>query len=497
MPRRLVAAAVLGMLALPLTLPPQALASADHRAACSSGNVSLTFDDGPSPSQTPRLVRILKDAGVPATFFMVGARVDAAPETARLVAASGFLIANHSYLHEDMTRQSTPAIRATLARTRRSLVRAGTTPTDLMRPPYGAVDGRVLGAIADSGLVPVLWDVDPRDWAGGSAETIAARILAQLRPHRSNVVLQHDGISNSAASIAAVPRVIREARRRGYCFVALDDDGEPGFPVPRASLSVKGSREGRAARAWVTLDRPTARQTTVRLVTRSGTAKAGADFARRALNVRFPAGSVRQKVKIPLLRDRLDEAKEHFSVKLDRPRFLTLDTAKGKVAVADVDPPPTVSVLDRSVEEPALESLVAEVRVRLGRVSGRDVEVRVVDVPGTATPGDYDPVDARVLIPAGSRWVVVPVRINADAEVEADESFGLRIVSASRARPLRTNAVVTITAPPAPPPPPPPPPDPPTDPPAPDPEPRAGTASGTDIVGDAQSGKRIRRQQAV
>ncbi len=428
---------------------------------------------------------------------MVGARVDAAPRTARLVAASGFLVANHSYLHEDMTRQSSPAIRATLARTRRSLVRAGTTPTDLMRPPYGAVDGRVLGAIADSGLVPVLWDVDPRDWAGGSAETIAARILAQLRPHRSNVVLQHDGIGNSAASIAAVPRVIREARRRGYCFVALDDEGEPGFPVPRASLSVTGSREGRAARAVVTLDRPTARQTTVRLVTRSGTARAGADFARRALTVRFPPGTVRQRVRIPLLRDRLDEAREHFSVELKRPRFLTLGTAKGTVAVADVDAPPTVSVLDRSVEEPAAESLVAEVRVRLGQVSGRDVAVRVVDVPGTATPGDYDPVDERVLIPAGSRWVVVPVRINADAEVEADESFGLRIVSASRARPLRTNAVVTITAPPAPPPPPPPPTDPPTDPPVRLTRTlrrRHARPTGTDIVGDAQSGKRIRRQ---
>ncbi|WP_372728519.1 polysaccharide deacetylase family protein [Nocardioides sp.] len=414
------------------------------RAPCSAGNVSLTFDDGPS-AHTPGLVRSLRELRVPATFFMVGQRVAAEPATARLVSRSGFLVANHSHAHAAMTRQSDREITRTLRSTHRLLTRVGARPTRLMRPPYGATDARVEAAIARSGHRSVLWDVDPRDWDGSAAATIAARILAQLRPHRSNVVLQHDGIHNSPASIAAVPRVVNEARRRGYCFVALDDAGQPGFPVPRLSVSTTDAREGEKATVRLRLDRPTARVTTVRVLTRGASAQGGRDFDSRRTVVRFPAGSTRRTLRIRLLRDGLDEPGEMFTVAVDRPRGLHLpDQSQLKVRITDRDREPALAAVDLTVEEPLTDQQVP-VTVRLGRPSGRRISLVVATVAGTADEGDYVALRQRIEVPAGTTQVSVPVTVRSDTEVEEDETFVLRIIRARFARILKADAVVTIS----------------------------------------------------
>lgn len=423
-----------------------------QRAACGSGFVSLTFDDGPSPTQTPRLVRILKRAGVPATFFMVGQRVAAAPRVARLVSESGFLTANHSYAHADMRTQSSEAIRRTLRATDAALRRAGARPTNLMRPPYGSVDARVLDAIRSTGLRSVLWDVDPRDWEGVSAGTIAARVLAGLRPHRSNVVLQHDGIGNSPASIAAVPRIIDGARRRGYCFVALDEQGQPGFPTPRADLLVRPRRgrvaEGDRVRAVVRLSAPAGRATSVRLVAANRSARAGRDYPRVATRVRIPAGRVTATVPVRMLRDRLDEPTERFVLRLTRARGVRLGTTRRTVVILDKDPPPRVSAIGRNVVEPATGRVAVPVVLRLARVSGRTVHVSVTTVAGTASPADFVALTRTITIPAGSRTVVVPVTVLADALDEPDETFRVRITAVTNAVIGTRDAVVTITPPP-------------------------------------------------
>lgn len=194
------------------------------------GLVALTFDDGPQPGVTEKLVRELQDLHVPATFFMVGRRVDQAPEIARAVAAAGFTVGNHTWAHVDMVWQSGPEVRAALARTRNALARAGIPPTRLMRPPYGALDGTAVAAIRAEGLTPVLWTIDSLDWKYGDAAQIAQRVLAALRPGPDNLVLQHDGVTRSPISIKAVPMIVDRARERGYCFVGLDKHGRPSWP---------------------------------------------------------------------------------------------------------------------------------------------------------------------------------------------------------------------------------------------------------------------------
>jgi len=439
-----------GLTAVVVPWAPGAVAAA-QAGPCRSGTVSLTFDDGPSPTQTPRLVRILKRAGVPATFFMVGQRVSAAPRVARLVSRSGFLVANHSYAHADMRGQSSAAIRQTLLATGAVLRRAGARPTNLMRPPYGAVNARVLRAIRGTGLQPVMWDVDPRDWESVSADTIAARVLAGLRPQQSNVVLQHDGVGNSPASVSAVPQIISGARRRGYCFVALDERGQPGFPTPQADLVVRrASRtvaEGQRASIMVRLSKPAGRAVTVRLVARNGSAHAGADFTRPPTTLRIPAGRLTATARIPVLRDRLDEPKERFEVHLLRSRGVRLGTTRQVIVVTDRDPAPRVWAVSRSVAEPAAGSAPVPVTIRLARVSGKTVRVSVETVTGTADTSDFVPMSRRLTIPAGTRTVQVPVTVLADALDEPDEAFTLHIQGATYAV-AAGDAVVTITPPP-------------------------------------------------
>ncbi|MBO9522662.1 MAG: polysaccharide deacetylase family protein [Nocardioidaceae bacterium] len=229
---------VLGVLAAALVVlgagPAQATTTAGGTVAgrpCRSGYVVLTFDDGPSRTQTPRLLKILTDRKVPAVFFMVGSRVASAPNVARRVAAAGFEVGNHTWSHPLLTRLSDRDVRWQLQHTRRQLRTDRVGFTRLMRPPYGGIDDRVRRLVTDLGLTPVLWTIDSRDWVGGSSRQIAREILTHLRPHQRNVVLQHDGVTNSPASVAAVPYVVHEARRRGYCFTRLNDAGRMVTPA--------------------------------------------------------------------------------------------------------------------------------------------------------------------------------------------------------------------------------------------------------------------------
>jgi peptidoglycan/xylan/chitin deacetylase (PgdA/CDA1 family) len=413
--------------------------------------VALTFDDGPAPSVTARLVETLQELAVPATFFMVGQRVAASPGTARLVETSGFLTANHSYRHEDMTRQSMAQIRATIRDTDKAFRGAGVHPTNLMRPPYGAVDPHVYAAIRTTHEVAVLWDVDPRDWAGGSGAQIAARVLGQLHPHGRNIVLMHDGVANSPHSVDAVPRIVSEARRRGYCFVALDERGQPGFPTPAARLTVSPGdrhvREGGQLRLTVSLSQPAGRATSVRLKLKGRTASLTQDVTRPEPLLRIPAGALSAVVSVPVLRDDLDEPTERFRVRLVRPDGVRLEGRPVNVVVEDDDPPPAVSGEATAATEPASGSVAVPVTFRLDRPSAKQITLVVQTVAGSADGSDFTPVSATLTIPAGGRTGHVTVSVLADAVDEPPETFSVHVSHADNARVAVADAVVTINPP--------------------------------------------------
>ncbi len=409
---------------------------------CRTGRVALTFDDGPA-GPTDRLVRILGRADVPATFFMIGQRVAAAPEQARRVERAGFLVANHSWAHTDMRTQTAAQVTASLRATHRALRRAGTHPTPLMRPPYGALDDAARAGIRATGLVPVLWTVDPRDWESGTAQQVADRILAGLRPHETNIVLQHDGVTRSPTSISAVPRVIRSARNRGYCFVALDERGRPGFPTPRASVAVTDAREGRAAVATVRLSKPAGRATSVLLRARSRTATVRKDLDAVSRRVTIPAGRLAARVRIPITRDHLDEYAERFAVTIGRPRGLRVDGGTATSRITDADPPPLVRGTPLSVTEPTTDSTSVVVEFELSHPSAKDVRLAIVGREGTADRTDFQVPRTVVDVGPGSTQVQVEVTLLPDDVEEAEESFTLEVVRAWRSR-VGQAALVTI-----------------------------------------------------
>lgn len=211
-------------------LPRPAAGRTDDPADCAQGLLALTFDDGPQQAVTPRLLDVLVDRHAPATFFVLGGHVAALPKITRRASELGFAIGNHTYRHADLTTLPGAAIVRTLRRTRRAIVAADAVPSGLMRPPYGKIDLRVRRVVRSLGLVPVLWTIDPRDWAGGSAKAIADRVISALEPGPDNVVLLHDGVRNSPSTLAAVPRIIRRARDAGYCLARLGPRGHPVAP---------------------------------------------------------------------------------------------------------------------------------------------------------------------------------------------------------------------------------------------------------------------------
>ncbi|QCW52051.1 polysaccharide deacetylase family protein [Nocardioides dongxiaopingii] len=233
-----VAAAVLTMLGAPasgsLSVDPPAPAPSAPAPStrpldrCPSGRVALTFDDGPSPTTTPAIVAVLRRMHVPATFFMVGSRVRQHPDVAREVAEAGFTIGNHTDDHVDLTGLSRTAIRTTLRRTERALRDAGVADVSrYVRPPYGATDAKVAGVLRATGRVMALWNVDSRDWEGLTPREIRSTTIDQVtaRGRAGIVVLHHDGVATSEATLAALPSEIRRLREAGYCLTPLPAGG--------------------------------------------------------------------------------------------------------------------------------------------------------------------------------------------------------------------------------------------------------------------------------
>jgi len=192
--------------------------------------IALTFDDGPWPVQTERVLDILKAEGVPATFFMVGLRVKQNPEVARRVAREGHAIGNHTYRHVDVSDAAADKVSKELSGTNGVIITTTGVVPRWFRPPGGNINDQAYGEAAKQGLDTALWTVDPRDW--GRGQTAAAIEKAVVNATRSgSVILLHDGGGDRSQTIAALPAIIKRLKASGYQFVLLND--LPGAPRSR------------------------------------------------------------------------------------------------------------------------------------------------------------------------------------------------------------------------------------------------------------------------
>jgi len=185
--------------------------------------VALTFDDGPWPGQTERILEILDTEGVPATFFVLGSRVNSHPELTARIAEEGHEVESHGYSHAYLTTSDRKLASTELRRSKYVIARAtGVYPT-WFRAPGGVLSDVARSEAKAAGMKVVRWDVDPQDWRKPPAYTLASNIIGHVRP--GSVVLLHDGGGDRTSTINALTTVIRKLKAQGYTFVTLDEMG--------------------------------------------------------------------------------------------------------------------------------------------------------------------------------------------------------------------------------------------------------------------------------
>lgn len=181
--------------------------------------ISITFDDGPHPTLTPKLLDLLKDRGIRATFYILGQNAAQYPDIVKRMAAEGHEVANHTWTHPALSRTSASRVKSELERTS-ALIKelTGKAPTT-MRPPYGATNAALNRRFDEEfGMKSILWSVDPLDWKYRNATRVANEILENTRP--GGIVLAHD---IHPSTIAAMPAALDGLLAKGFKFVTVEE----------------------------------------------------------------------------------------------------------------------------------------------------------------------------------------------------------------------------------------------------------------------------------
>lgn len=177
--------------------------------------IVLTFDDGPHPKVTPRILAVLEKHQVKATFFMIGLNVAKYPEVAAQVAAAGHEVANHSWSHPNLTKLTTAQMNAEIDKTNEAIYEATGKNVRTYRPPYGKIDDCVRTTIS---LTPVLWNIDTRDWQHKTPALTLENVKQQAKA--DGILLMHDIHEESADALEAV---ILYLKQQGYEFVTASE----------------------------------------------------------------------------------------------------------------------------------------------------------------------------------------------------------------------------------------------------------------------------------
>ncbi|MFE2065741.1 bifunctional polysaccharide deacetylase/glycosyltransferase family 2 protein [Streptomyces sp. NPDC059467] len=215
--------------------------TAPHTARPQTRTIALTFDDGPDPTWTPRILDVLRRNQVHATFFVVGTEVVDHPGLVRRIVADGHQIGIHTFTHPDLSRLAPWQRSLELRETQLAVAGAAGVTTALLRPPYSSendalddADWSVLKQAAAAGYVTVLSTQDAQDWQRPGT----GRILANATPHgrAGQILLMHDGGGDRAQTVAALNTLIPRLKARGFRFATVGAAVGMAGPVQRAGL---------------------------------------------------------------------------------------------------------------------------------------------------------------------------------------------------------------------------------------------------------------------
>jgi peptidoglycan/xylan/chitin deacetylase (PgdA/CDA1 family) len=196
--------------ALPLTVLTE--------GAPSRNEIALTFDDGPHPGYTEKLLKILGDRHVKATFFLVGKMVEVAGDLVQREVAEGHEVGNHTYSHVCLKTATVEQADLELRKCNAVVETLTGKRMDICRPPGGVFNREAVQIVKQLGMMTVLWTCDPADYEDLPAGEILSRTVPNLSP--GGIVLLHDGIQGT---VDALPQIITACEHRGFKFVTCTE----------------------------------------------------------------------------------------------------------------------------------------------------------------------------------------------------------------------------------------------------------------------------------
>lgn len=180
--------------------------------------IAISFDDGPAPLYTPKILQILKEHQVEAAFFCIGRRIEENKDLLKQVYDEGHLIGNHSYSHDlwfDLF--STQKMNRDLQMMNEAMHKVTGVKPRLFRPPYGVTNPNLKKAIEKNNFIPIGWSIRSMDTVAKDAKKLLAKVTGSLKP--GAVVLFHD---TSKATVDMLSAFLQEVKRNGYEIVRLD-----------------------------------------------------------------------------------------------------------------------------------------------------------------------------------------------------------------------------------------------------------------------------------
>jgi peptidoglycan/xylan/chitin deacetylase (PgdA/CDA1 family) len=178
--------------------------------------IALTIDDGPSPVYTPQVLSLLHRYGIIASFSMIGVNVAAYPGVARAVAGAGHMIVNHTQHHHNLALMWSAEVAGEMDLATEAIHRATGRVPDMFRAPFGAWSQTVLQRCRDTGMTPLDWSVDPRDWARPGVSAIIQNIMENTGT--GSIILEHDGGGDRSQTVSALSVVLPRLLDAGYHF---------------------------------------------------------------------------------------------------------------------------------------------------------------------------------------------------------------------------------------------------------------------------------------
>jgi peptidoglycan-N-acetylglucosamine deacetylase len=185
--------------------------------------VSITFDDGPSPRYTPEILAILQQYQAHATFFVLGRKVERYPHLVQALLRAGHEVGNHTFDHPRLTKTSEAVRESEVERTAVDLELLGDRTSRWIRPPYSAYDARFQDYVAHTHGRLVMWSIDSGDWRGLDRDAIVANVLSRVRP--GAIIIFHDcdetGKADRCPTVEALKLILPALQAKGYRLVTV------------------------------------------------------------------------------------------------------------------------------------------------------------------------------------------------------------------------------------------------------------------------------------